>query len=101
MSSGTLACFQVGANDAETLALQLGGGLTAEDLLRLPRYRAYIRLLIDGHDSTAVSGNRVTVTSTGIKAVNLGLTAGYHQFGTYGCAVNGPPLGRVLLRNTG
>ncbi|HMJ58208.1 MAG TPA: hypothetical protein VK467_03675, partial [Gemmatimonadales bacterium] len=47
------------------------------------------RLLIDGDDSTAVSGNRVTVTSNGIKAVNLGLTAGYHTFGTYACAVNG------------
>jgi RHS repeat-associated protein len=47
------------------------------------------RLLIDGADSTFVSGNRVTVTSTGLKAVNLGLTAGYHKFGTYACAVNG------------
>jgi lysozyme len=47
------------------------------------------RLLIDGADSTFISGNRVTVTSNGLKAVNLGLTAGYHTFGTYACAVNG------------
>src|SRR5205807_376280 len=52
---GTLVSFQVGANDAEPLALQLGGELTAQDLLRLPRYQAYIRLLIDGHPSRPFS----------------------------------------------
>ncbi|MBI3466449.1 MAG: type IV secretory system conjugative DNA transfer family protein [Planctomycetes bacterium] len=46
---GTLLCFQVGAKDAEGLAEQLGGDLTPQDLMRLPRYHAYVRLLIDGH----------------------------------------------------
>lgn len=45
---GTLAIFQVGAQDAEILADQLGGGLLQEDLLQLPRYRAYVRLLVEG-----------------------------------------------------
>src|SRR5207302_8434289 len=52
---GTLVSFQVGADDAETLALQLGGDLTTQDLLRLPRYQAYIRLAIDGHPSCPFS----------------------------------------------
>ena len=52
---GTLLCFQVGANDAEVLAEQLGGDLVPQDLLRLPRYHAYVRLLIDGHPSRPFS----------------------------------------------
>jgi RHS repeat-associated protein len=43
------------------------------------------RLLIDARDSTS----RATVTSSGLKAVGLGLSGGYHSFGTYACAVSG------------
>jgi hypothetical protein len=52
---GTLVSFQVGADDAEALALQFGGDLLAEDLLRLPRYQAYVRLLIEGSPSRPFS----------------------------------------------
>jgi hypothetical protein len=52
---GTLLAFQVGAKDAEILAEQLGGDLTPQDLMRLPRYHAYARLLIDGHPSRPFS----------------------------------------------
>jgi len=48
---GSLLCFQCGAKDAELLAEQLGGDLTPQDLMRLPRYQAYARLLIDGMPS--------------------------------------------------
>src|SRR5439155_15065107 len=52
---GTLVRFQVGASDAEALATQFGGDLTPQDLLRLPRYQAYVRLLIDGSPSRPFS----------------------------------------------
>ena len=52
---GTLLTFQVGARDAEIIAEQLGPELTAHDLLRLPRYQAYVRLLIDGSPSRPFS----------------------------------------------
>ncbi|MBI3462003.1 MAG: TraM recognition domain-containing protein, partial [Planctomycetes bacterium] len=52
---GTLVTFQVGAKDAEILAEQLGGDLTPQDLMRLPRYHAYARLLIDGMPSRPFS----------------------------------------------
>ena len=52
---GSLLAFQVGADDAETLAAQLGEDLTARDLLSLPRFRAYARLLIDGLPSRPFS----------------------------------------------
>lgn len=48
---GSLICFQVGAQDAEILATQLGGAASPQDLLQLPRYVAYVRLLINGMPS--------------------------------------------------
>jgi len=52
---GSLMVFQVGASDAETLAEQLGGDLTPQDLLALPKYTAYLRLLVDGIPSRPFS----------------------------------------------
>jgi hypothetical protein len=52
---GSLLLFQVGARDAEVLAEQLGGDATPQDLMALPRYRAYARLLIDGMPSRPFS----------------------------------------------
>ncbi len=52
---GSLISFQVGASDAEPLALQFGGDLVSQDLLRLPRYQAYVRLLIEGTPSRPFS----------------------------------------------
>jgi hypothetical protein len=44
---GTVVAFRLG-KDAETVAEQLGGSLTPEDLRNLPKHHAYVRLLIDG-----------------------------------------------------
>jgi hypothetical protein len=52
---GSLLSFQVGAADAELLAAQLGSPATAQDLCTLPRYEAYLRLLIDGQPSRPFS----------------------------------------------
>jgi hypothetical protein len=52
---GSLVSFQVGAADAETLAAQLGAPVTPQDLLALPKYEAYARLLIDGLPSRPFS----------------------------------------------
>lgn len=52
---GSLVSFQVGASDAEPLALQFGGDLMPQDLLRLPRYQAYVRLLVSGTPSRPFS----------------------------------------------
>lgn len=52
---GTLVAFQAGVKDAEILAEQLGQELTPQDLLMLPRYHAYARLLIDGMPSRPFS----------------------------------------------
>ncbi len=52
---GSMISFQVGVDDAEILAEQFGGDLTPKDLLTLPRYQAYAKLLIDGHPSRPFS----------------------------------------------
>lgn len=45
---GTLLSFQVGRRDAETLAEQFGGYVSTRDMIQLPKYHAYVRMLIDG-----------------------------------------------------
>jgi hypothetical protein len=52
---GSLLVFAVGPNDADVLATQLGGTVTSADLIALPKYRAYLRLMIDGVSRPAFS----------------------------------------------
>ena len=52
---GSILCFQVGAEDSEMLAKQLGGDVTEADLMNLPKFTAYLRLLIDGLPSRPFS----------------------------------------------
>jgi hypothetical protein len=42
----------VGPRDAELLAGLLGSGLTPEDLMAIPKYHGYLRMLIDGAPHT-------------------------------------------------
>ena len=60
---GSIISFQVGTDDAETLAEQLSkhaGQLTSQDLTNLPKYTAYSRLLIDGMPSNPFSMQTVS-----------------------------------------
>jgi hypothetical protein len=54
-NAGSLVSFQVGADDAESLAMQLGAPATPQDLSALPKHEAYARLLIDGLPSRPFS----------------------------------------------
>jgi len=45
---GTLAVFRVGAEDAEFLEKEFTPEFTAEDLVNLPKYNVYLKLMIDG-----------------------------------------------------
>jgi Type IV secretion-system coupling protein DNA-binding domain len=57
---GSLLSFQVGASDADFLAAQLGPGVEPADLMALPKYAAYVRLLIDGLPSRPFSMRTVS-----------------------------------------
>jgi len=52
---GSLLCFAIGPNDADVLATQLGGSSSPADLIALPKYRAYLRLMIEGVSKPAFS----------------------------------------------
>lgn len=52
---GSLISFQVGSDDAEVLSLQFEEMLTPKDILSLPKYHAYMRLMIDGITSKPFS----------------------------------------------
>jgi CxxC-x17-CxxC domain-containing protein len=45
---GTMAVFRVGAEDAEFLEREFSPQFTAEDLVNLPKYNVYLKLMIDG-----------------------------------------------------
>jgi len=45
---GTLAVFRVGAEDAEFLEKEFTPEFTATDLVNLPKYNIYLKLMIDG-----------------------------------------------------
>jgi hypothetical protein len=52
---GTLISFQVGSEDAEEIADQFGDETLKKDIGSLPKYAAYLRLMIDGVTSKAFS----------------------------------------------
>jgi hypothetical protein len=54
---GSMVSFQVGSDDAEELSLQFEEMVSAKDILSLPKYQAYIRLMIDGIPSKPFSVN--------------------------------------------
>ncbi len=52
---GTLVVFRVGAADAEVLVLEFDPHYAEEDLVNLPKYNFYIKLMIDGISSQPFS----------------------------------------------
>ena len=52
---GTLIAFRVGATDAEYLEKEFYPVFTADDLINLPRFAIYIKLMIDGATSQPFS----------------------------------------------
>lgn len=52
---GTICSFQVGSDDAEVLSLQFEEAATPKDILSLPKYHGYFRLMIDGVPSKPFS----------------------------------------------
>ena len=52
---GTIACFRIGAEDAEILVKEFAPEFDENDLVNLPKYNVYIKLLIDGLASRAFS----------------------------------------------
>lgn len=52
---GTMVVFRVGADDAEELVREFAPVFTEEDLVNLPKYEFYLKLMIDGISSDPFS----------------------------------------------
>lgn len=52
---GSMVSFQIGSDDAEVLSLQFEEMVLPKDILSLPKYHAYMRLMIDGIPSKPFS----------------------------------------------
>jgi len=57
---GTLVSFRVGPEDAEFLEKEFNPEFTATDLVNLPKYNIYVKLMIDGLASTPFSAETLT-----------------------------------------
>lgn len=54
-NAGTLITFRVGAEDAEFLEKEFEPAITMNDIINLPKYNIYLKLMIDGITSNAFS----------------------------------------------
>lgn len=54
---GTVCAFRVGNHDAETLEPEFLPKFTRDDIINLPKWKAYLRLMIDGVASEAFSAD--------------------------------------------
>ena len=58
-NAGTLMTFRLGARDAGVLARELAPTFEPEDLLRLPNFNIYLKLMIDGEPSKPFSAETI------------------------------------------
>ncbi len=52
---GSMVSFQVGSDDAEDISMQFEEMVSVKDILSLPKFHAYVRLMIDGIPSKPFS----------------------------------------------
>jgi len=62
---GTVISFRVGAEDAKVLAQEFHPVFTEDDLINLPRYNIYIKLMIDGATSKPFSAQTNPINAMG------------------------------------
>ncbi|OGY97049.1 MAG: hypothetical protein A2543_01435 [Candidatus Komeilibacteria bacterium RIFOXYD2_FULL_37_8] len=56
---GTLVSYRIGVDDAEVIAKQMAPVVTEYDLINMPKYTCYIRLLIDNQNPPAFNFNPI------------------------------------------
>lgn len=84
---GSMIVFQIGADDAELFERQLGGHVTVDNLMNIPKYHAYCRLLINGMPSRPFSMKTIEPTrvmprrAAIVRKVSRQLYASSHQSG--------------------
>jgi len=66
---GSLITFRVGADDADYVAKQLAPDVSAEDLINIDKFNAYVRLTIDGTPSNTFTMKTIPPQVAGNKEV--------------------------------
>jgi len=56
-NTGTIISFRVGVEDAEIFEKEFSPEFTAQDLIRLPNYSIYLKILVNGEISSPFSAN--------------------------------------------
>lgn len=56
---GTIICFRIGAQDAKLLEREFMPTFIGDDLVNLPKYHAYLKLMIDGITSRPFSASTI------------------------------------------
>lgn len=65
---GNLVVFRVGAKDATVLSREFAPKFSAEDLVSIPHYKAYVRVMIDGAPGKAFSARMMeSPVQTGLR----------------------------------
>jgi hypothetical protein len=62
-NAGTITSFRVGAEDAPYLAREFVGQFDETDLVQLPNYRIYLKLMIDGTPSRPFSATTLNMNN--------------------------------------
>ncbi len=67
---GTMIVFRVGATDAEELVKEFTPVFTEEDIVNLPKYEMYLKLMIDGISSDPFSARGLPPLATELRTNN-------------------------------
>lgn len=76
---GTIIVFRVGAADAEQLVKEFTPTFTEEDIVNLPKYEMYLKLMIDGIASAPFSAAGLPPLSEGEKTGNKDKVIAYSR----------------------
>jgi len=76
---GTMVVFRVGAADAEELVKEFTPTFTEEDIVNLPKYEMYLKLMIDGIASSPFSAKGLPPLTEEEKTNNVDKVIGYSR----------------------
>ena len=76
---GTMIVFRVGAADAEELVKEFTPTFTEEDIVNLPKYEMYLKLMIDGIASSPFSAKGLAPLSVEEKTGNMEKVINYSR----------------------
>jgi hypothetical protein len=93
-NAGSLVTFRLG-QDAEVVAEQMGGDLSSADMRSLPKYHAYVRLLIDGAPSRPFSMTTLPPPTASGERQQIVRRASRHRYGQRPNHIDGNSKGAV------